>query len=818
MKKKISLLFFLILATKALPQLTQTLKGRVIDKVTGIGIPGVVVQLKTAPVSQHTVGNNDGFFKFTDVPVGRQSLSFNAFGYKAITMNNLIVSSGKEMVLEVEMEEESIEMESVDVTASSDTDVVNTMQGANMKTFSIEETERYAGSRQDPARMAQNFAGIQGTNDSRNDIVVRGNSPAGLLWRLEDIDIPNPNHFAVAGSAGGPQSIINNKYLANSEFYTGAFPASYGNALGGVFDLRMRNGNNEKHERTFQLGVLGTELSLEGPISRKTGATYLGTYRYSTLDLFNRVNFNLGTDAVPSYQDLGFRLNFPSGKAGVFSLSGIGGTSHINIVNSDKDERPTDLYGDLNKDQYFASKMGSLIFSHLIPLNTKTVLKTSLAYSGQQVNSIHHLVLRNDDFVPNDTLPKVLDYVFNEQKLTLASYVKSKINSRNSVKAGFFANQIRVSYFDSIKINSIYDTLAAQIINKPFKIRENYKGNFYLIQPYLTWTHKYSERLSSNLGVFVQYVSLNNEVSVEPRLGLRYQIRPNQAISLSYGLHSQMQANYLYFAVPDSQVVNGKAVPNVKRELLNQDLELSKSQHAVLGYDIMASRFFRIRTEAYYQYLWNVPVYNGIASSVSMLNRGAIFNRFYPYYDMVNTGKGYNYGLELTLEKLYSRHYFFMFSGSLFDSKYLNESTGQYSNTDFNGSFMTNLLGGVEYQVGKAKKNSINLGGKITYGGGKRYSPVDIAASNQVMDVVPVDEQVNTLQFEDYNRVDLRVSYRINGKRAGTEIAIDLVNIFNAKNVLNYAYSPDPANYNANPLVLNYQLGFLPLFYVKVDF
>lgn len=817
MKKKIYLLFFLIYATKVLPQLSQTVKGRTVDKVTGIGIPGVIVQLKTAPVAQHTVSNNDGYFKFSDVPVGRQTLVFNCIGYKPVTLSNLIVTSGKEMVLDVEMEDESIEMESVEVTASSDTDVVNTMQAANMKTFSIEETERYAGSRQDPARMAQNFAGIQGTNDSRNDIVIRGNSPAGLLWRLEDIDIPNPNHFAVAGSAGGPQSIINNKYLANSEFFTGAFPASYGNALGGVFDLKMRNGNNEKHERTFQLGVLGTELSLEGPISRKSGATYLATYRYSTLDLFNRVNFNLGTDAVPAYQDIGFRFNFPAGKAGVFSLSGIGGTSHINIINSDKKERPTDLYGDLNKDQYFASKMGSLIFSHLLALNSKTVLKTSIAYSGQQVDAKHYLVLRADDFTPNDTLPKVLDYVFKEEKLTLASYVKSKINSRNSLKAGFFVNRINVSYFDSIKINSIFDTIAEKINNKPFKIRENYAGAFFLIQPYLTWTHKFSNQLSSNIGLYVQYVSINSEQSVEPRVGFRYQLNRNQALSLSYGLHSQMQANYLYFAVPDSLVTNDGVVFNSGRVLANQNLGLSKSHHVVLGYDLMAGRYFKIRTEAYYQYLWNVPVYK-IPSSVSMLNRGAVFNRFYPYYDMQNTGTGYNYGLELTLEKLFSQHYFFMFSGSVFESKFMNESTGQIANTDFNGAFMTNLLGGMEYQVGRAKKNSINFGGKVTYGGGKRYSPIDVNASNQVMDIVPVDEKVNTLQFDAYNRVDLRVSYKINGKRAGTEIALDLVNIFNAKNVLNYAYSPDPANYNADPMVLNYQLGFLPLFYVKVDF
>jgi hypothetical protein len=248
----ITLLFSSVLKS----QITQTVKGKVVDKEIGIGLPGAVVQLKSTMGTIVATADNNGNYKLQGVPVGRQSFLFTYTGYKSVPVNDIIVTSGKEVILNIELEENTVAMDEVEVKASQDTDVVSTMQSVNMKAFSIEETERYPGSRNDPARMAQNFAGVQGTNDSRNDIVVRGNSPAGLLWRMEDIDIPNPNHFAVAGSAGGPQSIINNKYLANSEFYTGAFPANYGNALGGVFDLKLRNGNNEKHERTFQFGFL----------------------------------------------------------------------------------------------------------------------------------------------------------------------------------------------------------------------------------------------------------------------------------------------------------------------------------------------------------------------------------------------------------------------------------------------------------------------------------------------------------------------------------------------------------------------------------
>ncbi|MES2761504.1 MAG: carboxypeptidase-like regulatory domain-containing protein [Bacteroidota bacterium] len=796
---------------------TQTVRGQITDKVSSVALPGVIVRLSNDSTKKFvTTTDANGNFKLEGIPVGRRSFIVSFFGYNTLPLTDIIVSSGKETFLNIELEESLVQMDEVVVNADEDKDVVNNMEAVNVKTFSIEETERYPGSRQDPARMASNFAGVQGTNDSRNDIVVRGNSPAGLLWRLEEIDIPNPNHFAVAGSAGGPTAIINNKYLANSEFYTGAFPANYGNALGGVFDLRMRNGNNQKHERTFQFGLLGTELSLEGPISKKSGSSYFVNYRYSTLKMLAGLNIKLGTSAVPQYQDGAFRFNFPTKKAGVFSLSGIGGMSTIKIILSTQTERPKELYGDLNRDQYFASSMGVAILNHSYSFNSRTLMKTSVAYSGQGLNVSHYLVLRDENFKPNDTLPKILGYNFLETKTTLAWFIKHKLNPKNSFKTGFFANAFHVSFYDEAKINSRYDTIAQYINDKSYKTRINAQADFYLIQPYFAFVHKFNEKWSTNLGVFAQYLTLNESWVVEPRASLRFQFKPNQSVSLAYGMHSQMQATYLYFAAPDSLVREGKTYFNATKQLDNQGLGFTKSQHGVLGYDLQVSKHFRTKIEAYYQYLWNVPVY-AVPSSVSLLNRGASFNRFFPVYTMENKGTGYNYGLELTLEKTFHKHYFFLYSASLFDSKYTG-SNGKTFDTDFNGQYMMNLLAGIEYEIGKSKKNSINVSSKFTYGGGKRYSPVDVAASNAIMDVVADNDKVNTLQFDPYNRLDLRIAYKINGKKASYEIALDLINLMNSKNVLALSYAPDPANVNADPLIKNYQLGFLPLFYVKVDF
>jgi hypothetical protein len=795
-------------------QVTQTVRGRVVDKVTGTGLPGAVVQHRSPGMLAVTT-NENGDYRLQGVPVGRQGFLVSYTGYKPVTLTDIIITSGKEAVVNAELEENAVSMDEVVVSAASDTDVVNTMQAVNMKSFSLEETERYPGARQDPARMAQNFAGVQGTNDSRNDIVIRGNSPSGLLWRMEDIDIPNPNHFAIAGSAGGPQSIINNKYLSNSEFYTGAFPAQYGNAVGGVFDLRMRNGNNGKHERTFQLGVLGTELSLEGPLNRDAGSSYLVSYRYSSLALFGAVNFKLGTSAIPNYQDLGLRLNFPTKKAGVFSFSAMGGQSDINIELSKIKERPKELYGDQNRDQYFNTGMGVMILSHIVPLSGRSVMKTSLAYTSQYNRADHKLVVRRSDFVPKDTLAKILGYIFIESRSTLHWYVKSKLNAKNSLRYGFLANRIEIDMRDSVRLATFSDTIPTVVENRRFKKRVQAAESFYLIQPYISYVHKFSDRLSLNTGVFAQYLTLNERSSVEPRASLRYQPAARHVFGLAYGLHSQMQATYLYFTKPDSIMGNGVRANTAKR-MTNRNLDFTRSQHFVLGYDYFATRYLKFKTEVYYQTLWSVPVY-AVPSGVSAVNRGATFTRFFPVYTMENTGTAENYGVELTIEKLYHKHYFFMLSGSLFESRY-TASNNKTFDTDFNGNYMFNVLTGVEYGVGPGGRHLLSAGTKFTYGGGKRYSPVNRAASDAVMDIVPQDDYVNTLQFPAYNRLDLRFSYKINGKRVGTEIALDLINILSTKNILALTYTPDPANLNKDPWTENYQLGFLPLFYVKVDF
>ncbi|MEM7037326.1 MAG: carboxypeptidase-like regulatory domain-containing protein, partial [Bacteroidota bacterium] len=266
----------------------QTIRGTVRDVDTQQALAGATVTLRDgATVLKGAITDAEGSFRFTEVPIGRHSIQVAFTGYEAAFLEQLMLTSGKEMVLEIPLTESMTEaaLEDVVITDEASTgDPINEMATLSARSFSVEETKRYAAAVFDPARMAQNFAGVMSSGfDMENEIVIRGNSPRYMLWRLEGIEIPNPNHFGGMGSSGGPISMLSSSTLGNSDFYTGAFPAEFGNALSGVFDLRFRRGNNEQREFSFMVGALGIEASAEGYFSKKSRASYLINYRYSTL-------------------------------------------------------------------------------------------------------------------------------------------------------------------------------------------------------------------------------------------------------------------------------------------------------------------------------------------------------------------------------------------------------------------------------------------------------------------------------------------------------------------------------------------------------
>lgn len=793
-KKLLCQVIFLLIPALCMAQRVQRIKGHVADKESKAALIGVAISVTDITPALGAITDIDGNFVIENVPVGKHTVSVSYMGYQGNTIADVLVTSAKEVVLQLEIEESAVKID--EVVISHKREHINDMALVSAKTFDVQETERYAGSRSDPARMASNFAGTQGGDDSRNDIIIRGNSPQGVLWRMEGIDIPNPNHFSVPGTTGGPVSMLNSKTLANSDFFMSAFPAEYGDAVGGVFDLRLRNGNNDRYEFTGQLGLLGTELAAEGPLSAKGGSSFLFTYRYSTLALFQGLNVKIGTTSIPNYQDATFKLNFPMGKNSDLAVFGIGGLSNINLVVSTLSQPSPQLYGESDRDQYFTSNTGIVgaAFSHTIDKDTYT--KFTVAETGSDIFAHHNYVFRDPSTEVVDSLKNILGYTFVTTSTVAHWFLNKKLSAKQTIKFGVVNNYYHLNLIDSSRQ---YPLNAWQ-----WQHRENFNGGTDLVQAYIQYKYRPTDKLTFTGGLHAQYLTLNGSKSLEPRLGMRLALTDRDILTAGYGLHSEMIQLYQYFAIDTNNIMQNKNVGFIR------------SHHFVIGYDKVLPKDFRLKFEAYYQFLFNVPVETTPGSSYSELDQSTGYSRDFPG-PLKNTGTGYNYGIEGTLEKTFSHGYYVLLTASLYDSK-AKGNDGVYRNTDYNTHYAINFLGGYDVKIGKY--STLTTGVKVTMIGGQLYSPVDPAASNKYGDLEIVQNQRNTLEFKPYFRTDLKLGVRFNSKKVTHEIALDLVNVFNTQNVLSetFSYGLYQQTGGAQSFYYQYQLGFLPIFYYRLDF
>ena len=777
-------------------QSTQTIRGHILDHVSKTPLPGVSIMIMdTSYKNLGGITDENGDFRIEGVPVGRQTLRITSVGYEEQTMNNVVVTAGKEVVLNIGLTERIRQLNEVVVTANTKEDKTatnNDLAIVSARSFNVDDTKRYAGSLGDPSRMAANFAGVIGGDDSRNDIVVRGNSPTGMLWQLEGLNIPNPNHFGALSSTGGPVSMLNNNNLDKSDFITSAFPSQYGNATAGVFDLRLRDGNNEKREFLAQAGFNGFELGAEGPFSKNSKASYIVNYRYSTLSVFQKLGIEFGTGSnIPLYQDLNFKISIPRTNHGKWSVFGLGGASEIDLLGSKADlNSDTDLYGSENNDSFPRYKTGIAGIGYEQNLSDKTFVRFTTGASATYEGYTSDSLVRNSQ---NEVIDRYLqtEAKFQTQKFSFNFYTRTKFSSRNNLTSGFYTD---VMHFD------LFNRDIFANVNRE-TVRVNVDDRATLYQFFTTWTHRFNNKVSLITGFHGQYYTLNSQFVLEPRISMQYTIDGRNALSAGYGIHNQAQNVYTSFVQTRDE--NGDLI------LTNRGLDFTTSEHYVLTYDWNISENVRLKAEAYYQSLSNVPV-EKYSSSYSALNTGASFN---PSNEgnLVNNGSGKNYGLELTLERFFSQGYYFLITTSLFNARY-KASDGIERNTAFNTQFVANTLAGKEWRVGK-NKNFFSFNIKLTTIGGKCLTPIDFALSQQNGSTFYINDLAFSEKQDPYFRIDLKLSYRKEYKRRTLEISLDLQNATFNKNIFAQSYNP-----RTNTIVTQYQQGFFPVPYARFTF
>ncbi len=788
--KKLTFVFVSLVASINLfaqANLTQNIKGQITENDTGLPLIGANVFIVDSDPVIGASTDIDGYFRFEAIPVGRYQLACSYIGYKNAMSGSLLLTTGKELVVDFALEEDAYTID-VEIVATAEQDV----QSSGLATLSAQEFDselasRYAGSRSDVARMAAGFAGVSANDDSRNDIVIRGNSPTGLLWRLNGIDIPNPSHFGAQGATGGPVSMLNNNLLTNSLFLTGAFPAVYGNALSGVFDLTMRKGNKDKFEGLAGISFNGFEAGIEGPIG-KNGGSYLLNYRYSVIDLIDKIsgNASAGTGtgaAIPRYQDLSFHFNLPTSKLGTFSLFGLGGNSGIDFLSDAQEVDNPNLFSGSYQNLYYNTNMFVVGLTNKHYYNNQSFGKVSVSYAQSGVNTVLDSLNLEFEEVP------VFRDDSGRNRLRVAYDYKNKISKKHSLLLGASVHGFEFNFQDSVRVDDF-----------SFRNLRDYEGSATLLQGYTQWQYKPAEAWILNLGIFSQQFSLNKSAVIEPRFNAKYTLNSKLSFSLGAGRHSKTQDFQLYLV--QTPLANGGFVQT------NSELGFTKSDQLMLGMDYAFANKWKLKTEFYYQSLKDVPVDQN-PSNFSALNIGAEFG--IPSQDsLVNNGTGTNYGLEFTLERTFSEGFYVLSTVSLFDSKYKG-SDGVERSTAFDNGYIANVLTGKEFNF--SDKLSLALDTKITLAGGRKYTPIDLAASIEAGEQVRDMNQIYEAQFDDYFRTDLQLTIRYNMKKISQSWSIDFQNVFNNQNVFGVSYDD-----RRQEIQTTYQLGFYPVIEYKLTF
>lgn len=717
--------------------------------------------------------------------MGRQTLKISLVGYKDALLSNIVVDAGKELVLTVTLEETVGQLAEVTVKPTVEKDKpLNEMATVSARTFSVEETQRFAAAVNDPARMATAYAGVVGASDGNNTIVIRGNTPNGLLWRMEGVEIPNPNHFANVGTAAGGISILSAQLLANSDFMTGAFPAEYGNALSGVFDLRLRRGNNQKAEHTLQAGVLGIDLSSEGPFSKGYKGSYLFNYRYSTLGILSRIGLNVGA-GVTTFQDFSFNVYLPTLKAGTFTLFGFGGLSSQN-TDAVRDSTVWTSTFDRYTDR-FSANTGAIGMTHSVAIGRRASLKTVLSGSGYQNKYQSEYLTR--DYSPE---PRYQEQ-YTIRKTTVSGTITYKQTQQHTFRAGLIGAWIG---YDLSR--NEWDAQRRQLLTTVLVPGQRTET----LQAFGQWHYKVSEQLTLNAGLHYLRLFLNGTDALEPRGSVRWTLRPGQSLSLGYGLHSQIQNPAVLFA---SQPVDDVVLPT------NRNLGFTRAHHIVLAYDRRLTDNLRLKAETYYQSLFNIPVSADTTDSFALTNYldGLTTNR------LVSTGTGRNYGLELTLEQFLHRGVYFLLSSSLYRSEYRG-SDQIWRSSRFDGGHATSLLAGKEITTGDHRlfsNGTIGLNIKLTYYGGYRDTPIDLVTSTERGETVRFDNLAYSVQLPDYFRTDVRLSWKKNHSRSTRTLSLDIQNVTNRQNVFGRYFDPQTGDTRTS-----YQTGLLPVLSYRVAF
>ena len=768
---------------------SNTIRGEVFDKSTNQPVIGATVIIKDSNPVVATSTNEEGRFIFEKIPVGRYDIEIRFLGYLTFIQKSVQVKNAEETLLSIKLTINVHELNEVTIT-SDQRIVTNEAALLSARSFKVEELSSIPGGIDDPARMVRKFPGVSPNADVLTNVTnVRGNATRGTRWRLDDMDIYNPNHFGLLDGSGGSLTIFSQKLLTNTDFYSGAFPADFGNALGGVFDMRFRNGNMNKKQHSIQISAIGLDASTEGPMNKKGNSSYLINYRYSTTGLVE--NFlNLG--GIPVFQDISFKLHFKTkgnGAINVFGLGGISSMTNIPEPDSSKWNSTWSNFGSLTK-----SATGTAGVTYLKPINKKTYIKTTALGTGMKMTQLRYYL--DYDYITKDTtrVGNDKDYKFSWQ-----GFINHKFSNKHTHRSGIILNYLNsdVNYMEAE--NDTLNTLNGTTLVDTMRYGQ---GSSILIQAYSRSQFYLSSKCQLNVGIHSMLLTLTNELSVEPRLSFRYRLNKSSSINFAYGLHSQMEPFFTYIS---------KQYSNESQSFIrqNHDLKFNKAQHFNIAYFKKFTQQFRIGLETYYQ-----QQYNMVTAVNYPISRVGGYDFTFESFDLNNGGKGQNYGVEFSAERSFNKDYYILGNASIFEANY-TANDGITRNSSANARYIFNLVFGKEWRIGKKKGKfnylSINLSG--TSSGPQYFMPLDLQKSVESGYYQADYNQPNALQQNPLTILDASIIYKRNRKKSNSQLTLQATNLLNNRPIVGVAFDRENAEQD-----IYFGTGFLPIISWRINF
>lgn len=744
--------------------LTQTIRGVVVDADTREALIGAEVLIPGTEPLIGTVTDVEGNFILPNVPVGRQTIQCRYTGYSPFQRDNIQLSSAKEYYIEIDLHS-GLALEEVVVRAHESNESVNRDFVASVRRLDPEELQYHAATANDPSRLVMGLPGVQPSRDTRNDIIIRGNSAYGLLWRLEGIDILNPNHFARRGSSGGGITIFSASVLGSSDFATGAFPVEYGNVYSGVFDMRFRNGNMHRHEFSMRAGILGLDLGAEGPVGNGK-SSYLANFRYSTLGILNAAGIHLvGPRTDNNFQDFSFKIHTKE-KKWQWSIWGMGGNSRENYRAEDQ---PWKTYSDYET-YNFVTRMGVLGFTSNYLINSKSYLQ------------FHTGIMAQDVDVTEDTLSmdrvafNVNDERYLTKQMTGHLVYKYNFNPKVSTKLGAMYTHANYDLFHAEwnRQGGKRDTII-------FQRRPDAPSNSNNIsQVYMQWNFKPHYKLEIITG-FNALVSTLGKHNYGPafHFAAKYIVNKNAQIAFHSGNNYKTQPPAFYYT---------------KSYIDGAGYNIGSFQN-VLAYTQALGRKYKLTTEVYFQYLDRI-----LSKTESNSGRTEHFSFSNDVQGngrngMISTGDVRNYGVDVALERKFDRGTFFIVSGSLFDSKFkVNYYTGpsDWYNTRYNVGYTGTFTGGKTWKINN--NTFFEVGLRMLFNGGAPVTPI-VAGMETVDGPQPVLDHSRPFseRTSPYFRPDLRLAWRKNKVKNAWWLALDIQNFINRRNedFIDYTFDRD---------------------------